>query len=380
MLRVWLTYSITAVDLQFTDFSEDSISRIAASEGLKAAFMRPLYLPPSAWLEHIPFAFWIMSQHKPSVLVELGVHYGGSYFAFCQAVEAFSLDARCYGVDRWIGDEHAGFYGEDIYEPVRARNDALYSNFSSLIRAEFSDIVRYFEDESIDLLHLDGFHTEESVRKEIETWTPKLSERAVLLLHDTNVWDRNFGVANVLAALRRRYPVFEFVHGNGLGIVGVGERQNPALESLFEADRRSSARRDIANFFGRLGSACAARSAPREALAEEKRLATERLETRNRLADQSARAAEVEQAAAMLAAETEALSDALAATRRERDELAEERSRLLAGLDERDRALGDATARAAELERLLGEAAREREDLSRAKAALAGRAIAWRPS
>ena len=378
--RSWLTHSIAAVDLQFTDLLEESISHIAANEGLKAAFLRPLYLPPSAWLEHIPFAFWIMSQHKPRVLVELGVHYGGSYFAFCQAVEALSLDARCYGVDRGPGDEHAGFYGDDIYEQVRARNHTLYSNFSSLIRAEFSDIARYFEDASVDLLHLDGFHTEESVRKDLETWMPKLSDRAVLLLHDTNVRERSFGVAKVLVELRQKYPVFEFVHGNGLGIVGIGKTQSPALEALFDADRQSSARRDIANFFGSLGHACSARATPPEALGEEKRVrATERLETRNRLADQSAHAAEVEQAAARAASETEALSEALASTRRERDELAEERSRLLARLDERERALSEASARAEKLKRLLGEAARDRKELSWARDALAGRAIAWRP-
>lgn len=235
---------------------ELSILHVAANEGVKAAFWRPLYLPPSAWLEHIPFAFWLISQQRPSLLVELGTHYGASYFAFCQAIETLSLDARCYAVDTWRGDEHAGFYGEDVYASVSARNDALYSRFLSLIRASFSDTARYFEDSSIDLLHLDGLHTEEAARNDIETWLPKLSDRAVLLLHDTNVRERNFGVANVLLELRQRYPAFEFAHGHGLAVVGIGAALTSSVKDLLQAATQSSVRTDIASFFARLGRAC----------------------------------------------------------------------------------------------------------------------------
>jgi hypothetical protein len=232
------------------------IKTIASDYGVRAAFLRPQYLPRSAWLEHIPFAFWLVSQHKPRMIVELGTHYGASYFAFCQAIEALSLDTRCYAVDTWQGDEHAGLYGEDVFSSVSFHNNAFYSRFSSLIRASFKDTAPYFDDGSIDLLHIDGLHTEDAVRNDVETWLPKLSDRAVMLLHDVNVREREFGVAAVLKELRNQYPVFEFAHGHGLGVIGVGKIQHVSVRALLDAEAHMAARRDVMNFFARLGCAC----------------------------------------------------------------------------------------------------------------------------
>src|SRR6185312_11260027 len=85
------------------------------------------FLAPSAWSEHIPFAFWLIEKLNPSVIIELGVHYGVSYFSFCQAVKTNNLSSVCYGVDNWIGDEHAGFFQETIYNDVKKYNDDNYS-------------------------------------------------------------------------------------------------------------------------------------------------------------------------------------------------------------------------------------------------------------
>jgi hypothetical protein len=234
-----------------------SFADVLGDEALKIAFIRPIYLAHSAWLEHIPFAFWLIHQLRPRVFVELGTHYGCSYFAFCQAVERLSLNTRCYAVDTWKGDEHAGFYGEDVYRTVNVHNNARYSQFSRLVRASFEDSAQYFEDGSIDLLHIDGLHTFDAVHGDFETWKPKLSERAVLVLHDTNVRERGFGVSCFLKRLRSDYPVFEFPHGHGLGVVGVGMAQDDRLQSLYEADGQDRARHDLIEFFARLGRACA---------------------------------------------------------------------------------------------------------------------------
>ena len=124
-----------------------------------ACFWAPDQVVPfSAWLEHAPFAFWLVEALHPTSLVELGTYTAYSYFAFCQAVQRLKLDTRCYAVDTWKGDEHAGYYGEDVYQQVCNRNAEHYSAFSALIRATFDEAAGHFADRSIDLLHIDGRH------------------------------------------------------------------------------------------------------------------------------------------------------------------------------------------------------------------------------
>jgi hypothetical protein len=188
--------------------------------------------------------------------VELGTHYGASYFAFCQAVQHLALDARCYAVDTWKGDQHAGFYGEEVYQAVRVHNDEMYSRFSSLIRSTFDDASQYFSDGSIDLLHIDGLHTLEAVQHDFDTWHPKMSKRGVMLLHDTNVRERGFGVSLLLQKLRKNYPVFEFDHGHGLAVVAVGGVVLPEMQVLFAPPRKEDGRHCFAEYFARLGRAC----------------------------------------------------------------------------------------------------------------------------
>lgn len=223
----------------------------------KAMFWRPVYIESSAWIEHIPFAFWIVEAHQPRVFVELGTHYGVSYFAFCQAVEKLELNTRCFAVDTWKGDEHAGFYDERVFEQVKAYNEAQYSGFSRMVRSTFDDALSHFSDGSIDLLHIDGLHTFEAVRHDFETWIPKLSERAVVVMHDTNVRERRFGVFKLFENLRERYPTFEFLHGHGLGVLKAGPRQTDQMLRFFNAAEKDQTKHDINEIFARLGRACA---------------------------------------------------------------------------------------------------------------------------
>lgn len=198
----------------------------------------PLFWPASraevesAWITHVPFAHWLVAVHRPRSIIELGTHRGVSYSAFCEAVQRTRLDCRCLAVDTWEGDEHAGFYGGEIYADLRRFHDARYAGFSDLMRCTFDAALAYVPDNSVDLLHIDGLHTYDAVRGDFERWRPKLTDRAVVLFHDTNVREREFGVWRLWAELSSQYPSFEFLHGHGLGVLAVGASCGEEVRAL----------------------------------------------------------------------------------------------------------------------------------------------------
>jgi tetratricopeptide (TPR) repeat protein len=224
------------------------------------AFRFPERVAQSAWAEHVPFMFWLVDALRPRRFVELGTHNGVSYCAACQAVALLNLDCGCYAVDTWKGDEHAGFYGAEVYADLAAHHDPRYSAFSRLVRSTFDEAVGHFEDGSIDFLHIDGLHSYDAVRHDFETWQPKLAANAVVIFHDTNVRERNFGVFRLWGELSAERRHFEFLHGHGLGVLAMGERYPPAVEALFAAGADEKRREEVRTIFAHLGQAVAQRA------------------------------------------------------------------------------------------------------------------------
>lgn len=228
----------------------------------------PLWLQETAWAEHIPFAMFLTAAVRPRVLVELGAYRGVSYCAFCQAVKFTSSNTKCYAVDTWAGDEHAGQLEEGVLAQLRAHHDPHYSSFSRLVQSTFDDALKHFDDGSVDLLHIDGFHTLEAVTHDFETWKSKISDRGITIFHDINVRERNFGVWKFWEAVKKQFPHFEFLNSHGLGVLAVGENIPENLRFLFAADEAQSVA--IRQFFSVLGERV---EAQRQCYAQEKHLA-----------------------------------------------------------------------------------------------------------
>jgi O-antigen biosynthesis protein len=205
----------------------------------------------SAWTGHIPFALVLVQLARPRTIVELGTHWGDSYCAFCQAVAELKLPTRCTAIDTWQGDAHTRPYNEQVYQRLKRFHDPAYSTFSTLMRTTFDQACPQFADNSIDLLHIDGLHTYEAVRHDFEMWKPKLSERGIVLLHDTAATHDDFGVWRLWQNLEKAHPSFQFMHESGLGILAIGKEAPPDVVKFLEIARREEAA--VRQYFAAVG-------------------------------------------------------------------------------------------------------------------------------
>ncbi|WP_165354616.1 rhamnan synthesis F family protein [Tropicimonas sp. IMCC6043] len=201
----------------------------------------PNFVPKSTGLDHGPFAMWLVRKMTPRRIVGLGAGSGYSYFAMCQAVQEARLSTECLAVDSWTGEERGGVPDDSVFEAIAAEN-RQYAGFSRLLRMTCGEALDEVEDGSVDLLEIGRLRFGEELKQVFESWCPKLTSSAVVLLHDTEFRDRDIGVHRDWPEIRERHPSLEFRHGRGLGVVFWGGESTEGLRDLVDvaSDPRDS--------------------------------------------------------------------------------------------------------------------------------------------
>ena len=191
------------------------------------------YLPSSSFMGHGPFLRYLIRETSPSLFVELGTDKGFSYFTACQAFSDFKIPGLCFAVDDWIGDVHVGLHPVEVFDQVSSRNQK-YQEFSTLLKMDFDEALSRFNDESIELLIIDGTHTYEAVKKDFENWLPKMSQNGVILFHDIHVRIKPFGVIRLWEEIKAKFSSLEFVNQYGLGVIFLDGTKSLALNDLIK--------------------------------------------------------------------------------------------------------------------------------------------------
>jgi len=182
--------------------------------------------PPAgaSWAGHRRFAYDLVRNLQPGRIVELGVCWGTSFFAFCQAVRDAALPTELVAVDTWKGDANTGPLGSEVYAQFEAvRRDHFPDQRIDVRRGSFDEARATVEPGSVDLLHIDGLHTYEAVRHDWEMWADAVGDGGVILFHDIAVADRGFGVRWLWGELKENGAWAEFDHSYGLGVLLHGD-------------------------------------------------------------------------------------------------------------------------------------------------------------
>ena len=161
----------------------------------------------SAWRGHEDFAVKLVEFLKPAVIVELGVDWGFSVFAF-----ALPNIGTVYGVDWFQDDKYAG--DRTTYQHVLDERAKLDLGNVVLIKADFTDAAKSWT-RPIDVLHIDGEHDYASVKQDFAHWARFVRDDGVILMHDTMSFPDDVGRFYDEIQL----PKFNFTHSHGLGVV-----------------------------------------------------------------------------------------------------------------------------------------------------------------
>jgi hypothetical protein len=131
------------------------------------------------------------------------------------------LNTQCFGVELPPAVSGTDKSWEKVVEDFRRFHDEHYSAFSTIVRADLNNAHNQFLDSTVDFLHLAAPSNCKELQRSFESWLPKLSERSIVLVHNTN--ERcNSDAWRVWGWLCGKYPHFEFLHGGGLGVLAVG--------------------------------------------------------------------------------------------------------------------------------------------------------------
>lgn len=141
----------------------------------------------------------IIIEHQPELCVEIGVFGGSSLIPQALALKQ-NGKGFIYGIDPWtkdaaleemIHEDHKKWWSElnidEIYEhALHNIKHFEVAKFCGLIREKAEDCVDRFQDESIDLLHIDGNHSEALSYKDATLYLPKVKVGGHIMFDD--IW------------------------------------------------------------------------------------------------------------------------------------------------------------------------------------------------
>lgn len=197
--------------------------------------INPKRLKPGQWMGHAPFVGWLIKAFKPKIVVELGTRNDGNSLCLInQAIQSAGYKAKTYGYSGLIESERNFELLEYLQENYP---------FSNLTYGEinFKKHVDDFENSSIDILHLNDLRSAEIVRQLLQLWLPKLSTRAVVLVHNTN-WLGAQSDVHVFWEENKTsgIPALSFLHSHGLGVLLMGQDRFRPLLEMSDTDENNS--------------------------------------------------------------------------------------------------------------------------------------------
>lgn len=149
---------------------------------------------------------------RPKLCVEIGVFGGSSLAPQLLALQHLG-SGRVVGIDPWetvaaleemIDEANRGWWGSIDIEAIRKGCESFVADhgltpYCELVVARSEDVASRFADAAIDMLHVDGNHSEAKSTKDVELYLPKVRAGGLIFFDDVS-W-REGGVATTSHAI-----------------------------------------------------------------------------------------------------------------------------------------------------------------------------------
>lgn len=118
-------------------------------------------------------------------MVEIGSYQGESTIIFAENIKTLK---SLHAVDPWKNGYAPGDVCSDEYpmEIVESNFDKRISTYPQIIKHKTTsgEFISNFEDKSLDFVYIDGDHSYESCKKDLELWLPKVKDGGIIAGHD----------------------------------------------------------------------------------------------------------------------------------------------------------------------------------------------------
>jgi len=167
----------------------------------------------------------IIEKNPPKTVLEIGTANGGTFFLLSRMANE---NALIVSVDLPGGKFGGGYpsWKEKVYKSFakgKQRIELLRANSHEL--QTFNKVKEIFGQHKIEFMFLDGDHTYEGVKQDMEMYKELLADEALVMFHDVVPhFNPIYGVEKFWNEIKRDYEHKEFIEdmkqdGKGLGLI-----------------------------------------------------------------------------------------------------------------------------------------------------------------
>lgn len=126
--------------------------------------------------------YLLSHQKRGSIFVEIGSYLGVSSIIIAMGIIHTHKNSKLFCIDTWQNDAMSEGKKNTFEEFLINTHD--YHTIITPIRGWSHEIAENFI-QKIDFLFIDGGHSYDDVKKDVDLWMPKLNTGALLVMHDS---------------------------------------------------------------------------------------------------------------------------------------------------------------------------------------------------